>query len=629
MKSTIRIFAFAILLFAGQFSWGQNPYPPGFPGFDTIEKTFFDRYDPGAAVFVDLIKKEEGFSIVIRSGDDWHPSPPQLFWSSATRSFLPLDLPKGSGANTFYNHSDAAEFDRQPYCGYRGWYRDAIAYFEKRPNPTDDELNALARAYSQGAQNMTTVPPAAVYTSADSNEVLRLDLQRPRFTAQQAALFSERMDRANELFARIEARNPSYQTVVGTIGTKHANEVVFKYLWLSILYDEKEARAGVPSGLYAPFIRESAYNLLQSCPPDAILLTYGDSDTYPLLYLQLTENVRPDVLVANVSLLSSPYYNRHLRRDTIFGALPPARTLPQTYYDQVPVFYPSWELHGPAASDTISIKDYFAFLQNDRHREESPHFNTTYNFPSHYVVVPVKKLPAAGRQRLPDNLKKLGQCDTLYVHLDRYTLTDVQTVIDWVATNGFKRPVCFSTTCSDQTLKPFGAHLVQQGMVFRLYPIAPQPWTYFSPSEMMDLDGTWKLWKETFQWKSRDTIASNDKMTYAQLYFVTAVYMSQQFIKMEDKPKAQLVLDDYCRLFPNGRFIWDSRMIHIAEAYAKAADPDAADKVLITMFDNYDRGHFDEESRAAFENQKINIWDIIEEFDLKTSREQYQRIFKD
>lgn len=35
---------------------------------------------------------------------------------------------------------------------------------------------------------------------------------------------------------------------------------------------------------------------------DAILVTYGDNDTYPLLYVQETEKFRTDVLVANYSL---------------------------------------------------------------------------------------------------------------------------------------------------------------------------------------------------------------------------------------------------------------------------------------------------------------------------------------
>jgi len=55
-----------------------------------------------------------------------------------------------------------------------------------------------------------------------------------------------------------------------------------------------------------------AYNMLISAEPDAIVFTNGDNDTYPLLSLQAKYDIRPDVLVANLSLLNSLEYNHVL-----------------------------------------------------------------------------------------------------------------------------------------------------------------------------------------------------------------------------------------------------------------------------------------------------------------------------
>ncbi|MEO8209913.1 MAG: DUF2723 domain-containing protein, partial [bacterium] len=190
------------------------------------------------------------------------------------------------------------------------------------------------------------------------------------------------------------------------------------------------------NGNYLPY--DYAYNILQSLDKDAILITNGDNDTFPLWCIQAVYGVRTDVRIVNLSLAQTDWYNLQLKNERPYGAM----TVPMTLTDaQLKRLQPvQWD-EKKAVTFEVPIT---AYPDSMRSRP---------NLPTRIVtnIAPTIRQPQGNQ-----TITAIKANDLL--------------LMDIVKANKWERPFYFCVTVSEDNYIGLGDYLVMEGMAQRLVP---------------------------------------------------------------------------------------------------------------------------------------------------------------
>lgn len=225
--------------------------------------------------------------------------------------------------------------------------------------------------------------------------------------------------------------------------------------------------------------RDLGRNYLNACLPNAIIIDYGDNDTFPLWYCQEVEGVRTDVRVMNASYLPSDWYTDQMRvRMNESAPIPHSMPRSKYYGDAIAQFYVQ-DVPRPDGSVWTIQEAMEVFNSDDPRSKLSDGQGLQFDYiPATRIAVPVNK----------ENVLKSGIVapeeahlieDTIYLNLEMSTLNVGEMVfLDVLANFDWERPIHF-TSAAD--MFKFGivtyneneqwSYLQQDGMTYRLVPI--------------------------------------------------------------------------------------------------------------------------------------------------------------
>lgn len=227
--------------------------------------------------------------------------------------------------------------------------------------------------------------------------------------------------------------------------------------------------------------RDLAKDYLESCPKNAILISFGDNDTYPLWYAQEVEGIRPDIRVINSSLLGTDWYINQLRyKVNESDPIDPIWSASQIEGSNRDVIRYNPNMPGAVPDQYMDLytmmKDY-AGSENPERASFSEGGDTEYYFPSKKVSVPVDSSLVYSNNTVSANDKIVSQ---LKFDINKqYLYKNDAAILNIIASNKWKRPICFTSPYGELG---FDKYLRQDGMTYRLVPVenggVNRDWTF-------------------------------------------------------------------------------------------------------------------------------------------------------
>ncbi len=333
--------------------------------------------------------------------------------------------------------------------------------------------------------------------------------------------------------------------------------------------------------------RDIGWNYLNSTPENAIIINYGDNDTFPLWFNQEVDGVRTDVRIMNSSYLGGEWYIDEMKTRANEAAPVPFK-LPSSKYAFVNDLLPIRE----KVNRIVDIKEIMSFIESEQQgtKLQLTDGSLLDYLPARKIAIPVNKENAIKSGIVKEKDSHLI-VDTVYINIaaNKNSLDKSEMMmLDLLANFDWNRPICFTQV---YILQDFGLldYLQFDGYSYRLVPIYTP---YQSAWDIGRIDTEWAapLLMEKFRFGNlADPDVLADHFTQYNLSASKAregfARVAKQLIVESKTDEAEALLDRGLEVLPSPKIRYsDSNTLPFIEGYYSLGKMEKGDKLLVDYF---------------------------------------------
>ncbi|MDR0363728.1 MAG: DUF2723 domain-containing protein [Bacteroidales bacterium] len=332
-------------------------------------------------------------------------------------------------------------------------------------------------------------------------------------------------------------------------------------------------------------------NYLMSCPPNAILFTNGDNDTYPLWYAQEVEGIRTDVRVINYQLSAGAWYANQMAHKINNSEKLPLTLSTDQYrhgdYDQI-------FLSNRPNLPPVLLKEGIDFIANPKNQK----MLLSQGIPTKKFLLPVDR----------DKILRSGLIsEEEYIkseHVIPLTIPDSKNglfkhellFLDFLSTNDWERPICFTSPGIIANLVPLAPYFHLVGSVYQLLPYKGDSYSIFGNLGNVRIDSAYQFFMEEF--KSGDLEKSGVEIDAESKFAIRfpkqqLAILADALQNNKDTVRTLKVVDKYLELFPLDRISsFSSNDAYMGKACLDVGDREKGEKLIVDVF-NQQKGEID------------------------------------